>query len=535
MKTLQQRILVSLTAAVVAALCGALLGYLAGRALILHLTERRLTREAEQILVVEEAGAAESRAVLAAINASPYPGCSDADLNLVRKLLFQAKYLKDSGRMQNGKILCSASESGNELPTQQFRPDFVRRDGTRVYRNLPPFQIAGYTVITVELGGSFIVYNPYHEEAVQASFSPYMVTETDMPTRRVAPVDGGILNAPVSILTQDGQSTFGSTMYATLCSHRFTSCITAYQTVPQALMTNWGALAGYVALGAALGSLAGLLAAFAYQRSRSLEQQLRRALRQNRVRMVYQPIVQLSTGSVVGAEALARWTNEDEEAISPETFIRLAEEHGFVGELTRVALHNSLEDMGLLLRSNPQFSLSVNISALDLRDPAFLPMLEAALAREAVSARSIVIEITERSTANHAEAIEAIRSLRQLGFHVHIDDFGTGYSSLSYLHDLDVDAIKIDRSFTQSIGTEAVTVGILPQMLSMAASLHLQVVVEGVETVEQAAYFSAHDLPIQAQGWFYGRPVPVAEFLRRMSTERSPEERAVAGKHASAD
>ena len=114
-------------------------------------------------------------------------------------------------------------------------------------------------------------------------------------------------------------------------------------------------------------------------------------------------------------------------------------------------------------------------------------------------------------------AIETIHRLRLRGHSVHIDDFGTGYSSLSYLQDLSVDAIKIDRSFTQSIGTGAVTMAILPQILAMAEALDLHVIAEGIETVEQAGYFATAKQPVLAQGWLFGRPVPAKRFYRALA------------------
>jgi len=119
-----------------------------------------------------------------------------------------------------------------------------------------------------------------------------------------------------------------------------------------------------------------------------------------------------------------------------------------------------------------------------------------------------------------AAAIKSIRKLRQSGHCVYIDDFGTGYSSLSYLHSLSVDAIKIDKSFTQAIGTEAATLSIVPQLLAMADKLNLAVVVEGIETPEQARYFTSPESTIRAQGWLFGRPVPSGDFHQLLS-ERS--------------
>ena len=147
-------------------------------------------------------------------------------------------------------------------------------------------------------------------------------------------------------------------------------------------------------------------------------------------------------------------------------------------------------------------------------------MLDQALAAAKVAARSLIIEITESSTARREIAVDTILRLRERGHLIHIDDFGTGYSSLSYLHSLSIDAIKIDRSFTQAVGTQAITVGILPQILSMADALNLQVIVEGIETSEQARYFSGSDRQALAQGWLFSRPVPADIFLRALADEQ---------------
>ena len=161
-------------------------------------------------------------------------------------------------------------------------------------------------------------------------------------------------------------------------------------------------------------------------------------------------------------------------------------------ELTELVVRTVLLELGDVLRARPPLhDRSVNVTGnLDLADPTFPADTERLLADSQVAATSLTIEITESSTAKNAVAVETIKRLRQSGHSVHIDDFGTGYSSLSYLHSLAVDAIKIDKSFTHAIGTEAVTVSILPQILAIAKTLNLQVVAEGIESVEQAQYFA---------------------------------------------
>ena len=132
---------------------------------------------------------------------------------------------------------------------------------------------------------------------------------------------------------------------------------------------------------------------------------------------------------------------------------------------------------------------------------------------------SVVIEISEKSTSKSETAKETIRILRRMGHSIHIDDFGTGYSNLDKLLYLFADTIKIDKAFTGVIGTESVAVAILPQILAMAKSLNLEVIVEGVETDHQANYFSPDPPQIFGQGWLYGRPVSAEAFQSLLAAE----------------
>ena len=343
------------------------------------------------------------------------------------------------------------------------------------------------------------------------------------PVRSQPETPGGSSAQPTQLqLTRNSDFRVGQILYSTRCSTLNIDrvCLTASLSVSEALQAVNSEREAYLALGGTAGGLLGFLVALLYRRNRSLDHQLRRAIQRDRLRVVYQPIVNLDSGEIVGAEALARWNDEEGFAVGPDVFVTIAEDRGFVGEITRLVVRHVLHDFAATLRAHSEFRISINVAAADLGDPRFLPMLEQSMDREGVSAASVVIEITESSTALHQVAMESIRHLRRLGYGVHIDDFGTGYSSLSYLQDLSVDAIKIDRSFTRAIGTKAVTVSILPQILIMAEALHLQVIVEGIETSQQAGYFSGGAKSILGQGWLYGRPVPIMEFLRILATAK---------------
>jgi sensor c-di-GMP phosphodiesterase-like protein len=522
MRILRQRILVIVVSTAIAAVCGTLAGYLLGRVLTLRHAETRLQPYADRIYKEAETTASEAREELAKINASPFPACSEQEIEWLHKLVFQSEHLKDAGRILNGKIACSAALDSLADPSPLTAPKFSLPDGTRLYQNLPEFRIANQTVITIQRGAAFAVYSPYNLKDLGSGAMHFTVTDVDAPTRQAGRLVGEVAQAPMSTLTRDGAARQGDTMYFTHCSTHYSSCISTYISVPEALRVNRGEFGAYIVLGGFSGALFGLACSLLYRRTKSIEQQLRRAIRHDGLNVVYQPIVALGGGRIVGAEALARWNDEDGIAVSPEIFVKIAEERGFVGTLTELVVRHALHSFAAILRSRPEFRLSINIAAADLSDPDFLAMLESHLERESVSPASLALEITETSTARQETAIETIRSLRGRGYSVHIDDFGTGYSSLAYLQDLSVDAIKIDRAFTRAIGTEAVTVAILPQILSLAAVLKLQVIVEGIETEQQAAYFSNSDREILGQGWLFGRPVS-AEMLHEVMTETVPE------------
>ena len=419
--------------------------------------------------------------------------------------------------MRDGRIECSAALGRVAQPHSQGEPDSRQPDGAEYYKTLAAYENGGVSVSVLKQGESYVAFVPLTRLHLEPPPLHFTHTLTDTRTLKPVQVLGEAINVNPSIVTTEGTTRAGDRIYTTRCSIKFYNCVTAYASLDDVIAANRSRFAAFVALCCLAGACTGLLLSLLYRRNKGLDHQLRRAIARDRLRMVYQPIVDLASGFIVGAEALARWTDEEGSAVSPDVFVRIAEERGFVEEITALAVRHSLRDLGSVLRRSPGFRVTVNVTATDLCDPAFLPMLERSLTRESIPARCLGIEITESSTARIVDAIETIRQLRQRGHLVYIDDFGTGYSSLAYLQDLAVDAIKIDRSFTQSIGTDAAPVVILPQILLMAEALNLQVVVEGIETRAQADYFSGKGNATLGQGWLFGKPVPAMEFARLLT------------------
>lgn len=509
-----QRTVLTLFVAIGLSAVGVLAGFLLGRKIAIEMTEPKLIQYASNIMNTSEGSSLESRQRLAELNTSPDP-CSEKELLHLKQLVFHAEYLKEAGHTQNGEIICSATFGRLKAPLPLPQANFSQRDGTKVFTNLPYFRMGDFTVITLELNNSFVVFNPHILQHLHPTSLHFTVLAIDEITGKPGIVLGEEPRVPLEKLLAINHARFGDSLYATRCSARFFNCMVAFTTIEEVVQSNRGTLFGYEAMGGVIGMGSGLLFSMLHFRKHTLEQQLQRAIRRNKLRVVYQPIIDLATGQTVGAEALVRWTDEEGRARNPEMFIKLAEENGFITSITRLVLRHSLADLRDLLRSDPDFRVNINISALDLSNPAFLPMVETCLREAAVSAENVAIELTESATALRSVAIGALNKLHERGHHICIDDFGTGYSSLSYLHELAVDTIKIDKAFTRSIGTQSVVIEILPQILNMAKTLNLDVVIEGIETEAQVEYFDGRHPNLRAQGWLFGRPIPADEFLLR--------------------
>ncbi len=519
MQIFSKRRAVTLSVTLVMAACGIFAGHFLARGITAWVTEARLEGYASELMASGEDWAAEARTALAAVDASPSSSCSGAEIKYLRALILESEFLKDAGQMRgDGEIECSAALGRVNPPREQTEPDFTQQDGTAIYKNLKSYQDSAIPAIALQRGDAFVVFTPSARMYVQPAPMHFTQTVTDEPTQKHGSLIGEALPAEMPILTTERKLWAGDNLYVTRCSIRFFNCVTAYTTIPEIVAAHRARFRACIAVCGLFGALTGFLCSLLYRRNKSIEKQLRRAIRRDKLRVVYQPIVDLSSGHIVGAEALARWTDEEGNVIGPDVFVRAAEKYGFVGEITRLVLRHVLQELGPTLRARPDFRVSINATSADLADPGFLDLLGVSLAQAELSSQSLTIEITEGSTVQYDVAMETIHRLRELGYKVHIDDFGTGYSSLSYLQDLSVDAIKIDRSFTQSIGTGAVTMAILPQILAMAQALDLAVIAEGVETDQQGRYFAAaKQQRVFAQGWFFGRPVSAQGFCRALA------------------
>ncbi|ADV82888.1 putative bifunctional diguanylate cyclase/phosphodiesterase [Terriglobus saanensis] len=241
----------------------------------------------------------------------------------------------------------------------------------------------------------------------------------------------------------------------------------------------------------------------------STEESLRSALKRQEFHVHYQPRVDLRTGQIIGAEALLRWSHPERGNIPPDQFIPIAEDCGLILPIGEWILREACAQTQKWLQEGlPPITIAVNISGVQFGNEDFLADVFAILEETGLDPRHLELELTESVLMKHAESTEVIlKTLRSKGIQVSVDDFGTGYSSLSYLSKFSLDALKIDQSFVRRIISSPEDTAIVTAIISMGRSLSLQVVAEGVETLEELAFLQAHQCD-EAQGYFFGRPSP---------------------------
>lgn len=271
----------------------------------------------------------------------------------------------------------------------------------------------------------------------------------------------------------------------------------------------------------------------------SIERDLRAALAQKQFVLYYQPKVDITSGRIVGAEALIRWLHPERGLISPDLFIPVAERCGFIGDVTKWVLdeacrqNQSWQEQGL-----PKVGIAVNVSALDLRREDFTDTVANTLVSRKLSPQYLELEVTESMVMRDVDAvIGTLRRLRSLGVGIGIDDFGTGYSSLAYLKRFPVKRLKIDRSFISDIA-DGRSGNIIPKVIiDLGHALGLEVLAEGVEDMAQLEILRELGCD-EAQGYFLGRPMPAAdfaEFLQKATDGLHPQEEIGAATGAARD
>ena len=252
-----------------------------------------------------------------------------------------------------------------------------------------------------------------------------------------------------------------------------------------------------------------------------VETDLRRAIERQELCIFYQPIVSLVTGGLTGFEALVRWRHPQWGLVSPGEFIPLAEETGLILPLGRWVLHQSCQQMRQWQKNLPGadlLTISVNLSGRQLLQPHLPEQVGEILTDTGLDPQFLRLEITESVLGDYDEAVTILKKLKDLGVDACIDDFGTGHSSLSRLHRFPIDRLKIDQSFVSQVEHDQESAEIIRTIMSLAQSLQMDVIAEGVETQGQRQLLQTLNCQY-AQGFLFSRPLPsgeVEQLLRQL-------------------
>ena len=243
-----------------------------------------------------------------------------------------------------------------------------------------------------------------------------------------------------------------------------------------------------------------------------IERSLHHAFEREEFVVHYQPMTNLLTGNVVGAEALIRWNHPERGMTSPDDFIPIAEECGLILPIGEWVLRTAVKQMKAWHAEHGPLRVAVNLSARQFQQRDLTAMIETILTENDYPAELLDIEITESTAMQNADvSLAVMKRLRSMGVRISIDDFGTGYSSLSYLKRFPIDTVKIDQNFVRDLSDSTNDGAIITAVISMARALNLRVVAEGVETEAQLAFLRRENCEV-VQGFLHSRPVSAAEF-----------------------
>ncbi len=452
----------------------------------------------------------DTRELLARLDQLPPPTCSPAHLQAMQEAAVTRPHLRALGHWRASERVCGVGFVASE-GLRPPKADRIYDSGVIAWWPGPHTEVGGVPLFLMRFG--------QHDAAIDPRMLIDAATLQDRQAalwveglRMVTVPSGAELPDPQSLpqgLNVDNQ---GQRLLSRF-SHNAVFPIDVVAVEP--LAHFWSRQRSLLAVGCglALVMLIGWLVMLQRLLSRQLspETALRRALRDGRIVAHYQPVIEFASGRCVGAEALARWEHEDGHLVAPDAFLPLAEQCGLTAAITQAMLEAVLDDLPRLLARAPTTTINLNLAPSDLENEVFGSVLDAGLRRTGLPSSAIKLEITERGLVNSDLARGLIRRFRNSGHQVAVDDFGTGYSSLSYLQSFELDILKIDKAFVDAIGTEAATSQVITHVIEMAHALGLDLVAEGVETAEQAAWLTQHGVAY-GQGYLYSRALPADAF-----------------------
>ncbi|WP_076592963.1 EAL domain-containing protein [Herminiimonas arsenitoxidans] len=432
--------------------------------------------------------------------------CSEEHIRQMRIIAVNTRSIEDLGYFENGFLKCTSGGIVKNI-VPQTAADFTTQDGIEVSLNVIPAINGGkgmvglsykaYKVLIDPVRFADIILDPEIQLAITTADGKILGTLHDPDPAQVHAL----------LQTKKQNNDYFSTVLPD--ADLMAVVIEPDGNIAESLQNEIKVLLPLGVLMAAF--IVGLVVWFSRRRLSPLGE-LKIAVEKREFIVHYQPIMELKTGLCIGAEALVRWQRPDGQMTRPDLFIPLAEESGVILPITDQVIDDVIHDMQAVLVADRDLHIAINISAQDIRTGRVLDVMQHALSKTDIQTQQIWLEATERGFMDIDAARATIDQARKMGHAVAIDDFGTGYSSLSYLQGFPLDALKIDKSFVDTIDTNSATSSVTSHIIDMAKTLKLQIVAEGIETQAQADYLLAREVDF-GQGWLFAKALPAEAFI----------------------
>lgn len=434
--------------------------------------------------------------------------CTEAHIGEMRRLSMNSRSIKEIGYLEGGYLRCTSwGETRKQI--EKLTPDFTVGQDIEAWVAVAPLLSGADPLTVVQVGNHNALIDPIRPIDVLADDRVHItiIAPNGAMAANLNDLDATLVKTFAraggsGLLEEHVFATFSDAGWTGVAVSRSDDLLTHFKEQLWVFLP----FGGFAAL-----VIVALVVRLSRKRLSPLSE-LQIAVRKREFIVHYQPVIELATGYCIGAEALVRWRRPDGTLVRPDLFIPLAEQSGLIQPITDQVIDAVVRDLNELLVQHRSMHVAINFCAADIRTGRILETVEKRIARTGIENRQIWMEATERGLMDIKEASRTIAEARARGHSVAIDDFGTGYSSLQYLQTLPLDALKIDKSFVDTINRQTATSSVVPHIIDMAKALNLSVVAEGVETKDQADYLIEHGVEF-AQGWLFGKAMPADLFI----------------------
>ncbi|EFG1227931.1 EAL domain-containing protein [Escherichia albertii] len=455
------------------------------------------------------------QADLASDEAERYQGhvCTPAHqkrmLNIIRNYL----YINELIYAHDNHFLCSslmAPANGYMIAPA----DYKRAPNVSIYYYRDTLFFSGYKMTYMQRGNYVAVINPLFWSEVMSDDPTLQWGVYDTVTNAFFSLSKLASTETFSPLIHQNELTLERNGYLYAIVHSTKRPIAAIvATSKQSLLSHFYNHLIFALPAGILGSLVLLLLWLRIsQEYRSPKRKLQRALEKRQLCLYYQPIIDIKTEKCIGAEALLRWPGNQGQVMNPAEFIPLAEKEGMIEQVTDYVIDNVFSELGAYLATHADRYISINLSASDFHTSRVIARTNQKTEQYAVRPQQIKFEVTEHAFLDVTKMTPIIQAFRQAGYEVAIDDFGIGYSNLHNLKSLNINILKIDKSFVETLTTHKTSHLIAEHIIELAHSLGLKTIAEGVETEEQVNWLHKRGVRY-CQGWFFAKAMPPQVFM----------------------